>query len=84
MQKNIKIIIPNTRENKITNVKDIVLIKSKDKCTEIFDNKNIKILECKSLKILEEELNTNCFFRYHKSFIINQNYIDSIDLEYKK
>jgi len=56
----------------------ICFFKSSDKYVEVYTNER-KYLITKSLTEIEEELKDNNFFRIHRSYIVNFDYIDSID-----
>jgi two-component system LytT family response regulator len=58
---------------------DIVYCESDNNYTTIHLASNKKILLAKSIKAIEEELSFPFFFRVHRSFIINTNFISSFN-----
>lgn len=50
---------------------EIVHLEASDNYTMIYMTENRKFLSCKNIKVYEESLNRNSFFRVHKSHIIN-------------
>lgn len=50
---------------------EIIHLEASDNYTMIYMTDNRKFLSCKNIKVYEESLNKNVFFRVHKSHIIN-------------
>lgn len=50
---------------------EIIHLEASDNYTMIYMTDNRKFLSCKNIKVYEESLNPNVFFRIHKSHIIN-------------
>lgn len=50
---------------------EIIHLEASDNYTMIYMTENRKFLSCKNIKVYEESLNKNVFFRVHKSHIIN-------------
>jgi two-component system LytT family response regulator len=55
----------------IVNNKDIAYLEASESYTTIYLENGKKYLSSKNIKIFEENLNPNVFFRTHKSYIIN-------------
>ena len=55
----------------IVNNKDIVYLEASESYTTIYLDDGKKYLSSKNIKVFEENLNENIFFRTHKSYIIN-------------
>lgn len=58
------------------NPQDVVLLSADENYTQVYFSNGIKLTVATSLKILEKRF-ANCteFFRTHKSFLVNINYI---------
>jgi len=69
-----KISIPTRDGYIIINNKDIVNLEASDNYTMIHLSDGSRHLSSKNIKIYEENLDTNVFFRSHKSHIINVEY----------
>ena len=50
---------------------EIIHLEASDNYTMIYMSENRKFLSCKNIKVYEESLNKNVFFRVHKSHIVN-------------
>lgn len=70
-----KIAIPSNEGYTFISINDIVCCEASMNYTVIYTNKNEKIVSTRGLKEFEELLNPQLFFRCHKSWIINLNYI---------
>ncbi|HLP12903.1 MAG TPA: LytTR family DNA-binding domain-containing protein [Flavobacteriales bacterium] len=70
-----KIAIPCNDGYEFVNNTDIIYCEADLKYTKIFTNKNERIVSSKNLGEFEELLQGDIFFRCHKSFIINLNYV---------
>ena len=62
---------------KILKVNNIVYCQAEENYCKIFTNRNEVILVARTLKNIEELLPEELFFRIHKSFLVNMNYIKS-------
>lgn len=60
---------------------DIIYVKGLDKKSELFTTNNSKLIILHSLSSVQKMLNSKRFYRVHKSYIVNLDYVDSI---YKK
>jgi two-component system LytT family response regulator len=58
---------------------DIVYCESDNNYTSLFLNNKNKIFISKTIKLLEEDLKQPFFYRVHRSFIVNLNYVDSFN-----
>lgn len=68
-----KIVISHSRGLKIIDSKTIVHLEASGNCTTIYFEDGTRYLDTRTLKIYENILNTDMFFRVHKSHIINMN-----------
>ncbi|HTO37328.1 MAG TPA: LytTR family DNA-binding domain-containing protein [Brumimicrobium sp.] len=66
-----KIAISHTKGVKIIEDDDITYIEASGNCSEIYFKDGTRYLDTRTLKIYEEILNPNKFYRIHKSYIIN-------------
>lgn len=66
-----KISIPTRSGYIFIENKDIVYFKADENYTEIMLSNGKRVISSKTIKRYEEKMNTNIFFRTHKSFIIN-------------
>jgi two-component system LytT family response regulator len=74
---NILVSLPMGKEFKVVNANNILYCKANVNYTEIYINDGSKILVSKTLGIVEKILAYPFFFRCHKSYLVNLNYIDS-------
>ncbi|MEZ7901584.1 MAG: two-component system LytT family response regulator [Urechidicola sp.] len=72
---NKKLTISHSRGIKIIDQADIEYIEAKGNCTDIFFKDKTRYTDTRTLKVYENLLNPNQFFRTHKSYIINLNYL---------
>lgn len=72
---NKKLTISHSRGIKIIDQADIEYIEAKGNYTDIFFKDKTRYTDTRTLKVYENLLNPNQFFRTHKSYIINLNYI---------
>ena len=72
---NKKLTISHSRGIKIIDQKDIEYIEAKGNCTDIYFKDKTKYTDTRTLKVYENLLDSNQFFRTHKSYIINLNYL---------
>jgi len=70
-----KIALPTLEGFQMERVNNIVYCQAEENYTKIFTNRNEVILVAKTLKSIEELLTNEIFFRIHKSYIVNMNYI---------
>ncbi len=70
-----KIAIPSNEGYMFVTVNDIICCEASMNYTIVYTNKNEKIVSTRGLKEFEELLNPQLFFRCHKSWIVNLNYI---------
>ena len=69
-----KIKINHLKGIKVFDTKDIVYLEAQGNCTEIHFENSSRYLDTRTLKIYEELLPLH-FFRIHKSYILNLNYL---------
>ncbi len=72
-----KVALPTLDGFQLEKVNNIVYCQAEESYTKIFTNRNEMILVAKNLKNIEELLPDEIFFRIHKSFLVNMNYIKS-------
>lgn len=72
---NKKLTISHSRGIKIIKQSDIEYIEAKGNCTDIFFKDKTRYTDTRTLKVYENLLDPNQFFRTHKSYIINLNYL---------
>lgn len=70
-----KIAIPNANGYVFFNTAEILYCEADMNYTKVVTNKNESFLSTKNLKEFEEMLDAEVFFRCHKSWLINLNYI---------
>lgn len=70
-----KIAVPTSDGFFFVNTADIIYFEGDGKYTNMFSNKGEKIMSSKNLGEFEELLSDQNFFRCHKSWLINLNYI---------
>lgn len=70
-----KIIIPGHDSHTFLNTNEIVCCEADMNYTNVYTQKGEKIVSTKNLKEFEETLNLSKFFRCHKSWLINLDYI---------
>jgi two-component system LytT family response regulator len=70
-----KIAIPNANGYVFLNTDEILYAEADMNYTKVITNKHDSYLSTKNLKEFEEMLDPNIFFRCHKSWLINLNYI---------
>jgi two-component system LytT family response regulator len=70
-----KVALPTLAGYQMENINNIIYCQADINYTNVFTAKNEKIVVCKTLKIIEEILPTEYFFRIHKSYLVNLNYI---------
>ena len=59
-------------------MEDIVLVQRENRATVLYIKGGMRLETSDSLSEIEARLDTEMFFRCHKSYIINLHYIDSI------
>jgi len=72
-----KIALPTLDGFQLQKVSNIVYCQAEENYTKIFTNRNEAILVARTLKNIEEMLPAEIFFRIHKSYLVNMNYIKS-------
>ncbi len=72
-----KLMIKNKEGISLVDMEDIILIQREDRATVIYTLHD-RYTTSDGLSELEEKLDSNVFFRSHKSYIININYISKI------
>lgn len=73
------VIISNVEKVSFVKNEEIIYCKSSGRHTEFFLTENRKLLASKSLGEYELQLNPNCFFRIHKSYVVNLEQVISIN-----
>jgi two-component system LytT family response regulator len=72
-----KIALPTLDGFQLEKVNNIVYCQADENYSKIYTNRNEVILVGKTLKNIEELLPEGVFFRIHKSYLVNMNYIKS-------
>lgn len=72
-----KIALPTMEGYELERVNNIVYCQAEENYTKIVTNRNEAILVAKTLKNIENLLPDKMFFRIHKSYLVNLNYIKS-------
>jgi two-component system LytT family response regulator len=72
-----KIALPTMEGYELERVNNIVYCQAEENYTRIVTNRNEAILVAKTLKNIENLLPEKMFFRIHKSYLVNLNYIKS-------
>ncbi len=72
-----KIALPTLDGFQLEKVNNIVYCQAEETYCKIFTNRNEAILVARTLKNIEELLPEELFFRIHKSYLVNMNYIKS-------
>ncbi len=67
--------ISHTKGLKIVEEKNVVYLQAEGNCTMLFFKDGTKYLDTRTLKIYESILDDNNFFRVHKSYIVNIDFI---------
>ena len=70
-----KITISHLKGIKIIEDSTIIYVEGEGNCTNIFFEDGTHFFDTRTLKIYEDILNPNTFFRIHKKYIINLNYL---------
>ena len=60
---------------RVVETKDIIRLEADGNCTQIYFSDGTKYLDTKTLKIFEDMLDDEIFFRVHKSHLINLTYL---------
>jgi len=76
---NKKVIFPTKNGYQITKINNILYCKAEINYSTIYTIDNSSITIVSTLKNLEETLPSNIFFRCHKSYLVNLNYIKTYD-----
>jgi two-component system LytT family response regulator len=72
-----KIALPTFEGYELEKVNNIIYCQAEENYTKIYTNRNEVIMVAKTLKSIEELLPDTMFFRIHKSYLVNLNYIKS-------
>lgn len=72
-----KIALPTLDGFQLEKVNNIVYCQAEENYCKIFTNRNEAILVARTLKNIDELLPEEIFFRIHKSYLVNMNYIKS-------
>lgn len=70
-----KVIIPVSYGFKVMKADEIIRLEADDCYTHIFTTREKKITISRTLKEFEAKVSSNCFFRVHKSHLVNLNHI---------
>lgn len=70
-----KIAIPSNDGYAFININDIISLEADGKYTKIVTESGLRSLSTKNIGEFEELLNSNIFFRTHKSWIVNLNHV---------
>lgn len=70
-----KITISHTKGLKLVDDHDITHLEASGNCTTIYFNDGTRYLDTRTLKIYEEMLDSERFYRVHKSHIVNLDYL---------
>ena len=71
-----KISISHSKGIKIINQEDIVYLEANGNCTNLYFKDKTNYTDTRTLKIYENLLDKNYFFRTHKSYMINLNFLN--------
>jgi len=74
-----RLVINGNRETDIIELEEIIYIEASNSYSIFYLNSDKRITSSKSIKEYEQMLSTKGFFRVHKSFIVNVNYVLSIE-----
>ncbi len=72
-----KLALPTLDGYQLEKINNIVYCQAEETYCKIFTNRNEAILVARTLKNIEELLPEELFFRIHKSYLVNMNYIKS-------
>ena len=72
-----KVALPTMEGYKLVKSNDIIYCEANENYTKIYIRTDEMILVPKTLKTVEELLSMENFFRIHKSYLVNMNYIES-------
>ena len=70
-----KVALPTFTGYKMETINHIIYCQADVNYTRIFTRHDNSILVSKTLKFIEELLPSDCFFRIHKTYLVNMNYI---------
>jgi two-component system, LytTR family, response regulator len=74
-----KVALPTLTGYQLEKINNIIYCEADENYTRIFTIKGEIIMVCRTLKVVEELLPSDYFFRIHKSYVVNLNYIKSYD-----
>jgi len=72
---NQKLMLPTLEGFEIVNVRDIIYCEAVDNFTRFYFEKGNSLLICRTLKYFEDLLSEFKFFRIHRSYVINPEYV---------
>lgn len=67
--------ISHTKGLKIVEEKNVIYFEAQGNCTMLYFNDGSKYLDTRTLKTYESIVDGNSFFRIHKSYLVNMNYM---------
>lgn len=70
-----KVAISHTKGIKLIDINDILYLEASGNCTMLYFNDGSRYLDTRTLKIYEGILNPSIFYRIHKSYIINMDFM---------
>jgi two-component system, LytTR family, response regulator len=74
-QQHQKIMLPTLEGFEIVNIRDIIYCEAVDNFTRFYFEKGNPLLICRTLKYFEDLLHDYRFFRIHRSYVINPEYV---------
>lgn len=73
-----RLMLRNRDGAEFLNMRDILLVQRENRLTVLYTADGARHVATETLAELEEKLDSDCFFRCHKSYIINLSYIHNI------
>lgn len=77
--KNAKLIIPEVGDRKILDVNDIIYIEADGSYAKFYMQNQEDFVASKTLKYFEKRLNDLHFFRVHRTFLVNVDFVESLN-----
>jgi two-component system LytT family response regulator len=74
-QQNQKVMLPTLEGFEIVNIRDIIYCEAVDNFTRFFFEKGNPLLICRTLKYFEDLFSEHKFFRIHRSYLINPEFV---------
>lgn len=74
-RKNQKIMLPTLEGFEVTDISRIMYCEAVDNFTRFYLEQNKEMLICRTLKFYEDILKEHSFFRIHRSYLINPNFV---------